>query len=332
MNTDTTERGLESLICTSLAGDPNVATHSGDSGDRPATYSAGWLHGDPHDYDREYCVDLNHLSTFLGLTQPVVAQALDLGQDPTRPACAAAAAGRRKFLARLQGEIAKRGTIDVLRRGIKHGRHQIDSFYGAPSPGNEKARARYEHNRFSVTRQLQYSRDNTRLALDLCLFINGLPVATFELKNSLTKQTVEDAIEQYKRDRSPAEKLFEFGPVPTGVGTGKPEPEIDRLSNILRMFNELFGNIDWKDGDKIGRGIAEELPAKVAADKAYRNAMENSDRQNARIEHDKALERAVTELLSDHADLFKQFSDNESFRKWLSETNFRTTYRQTANV
>ena len=92
------------------------------------------------------------------------------------------------------------------------------------------------------------------------------------------------------------------------------------------------GNIEWKDGDKIGKVITEELPAKVAADTAYRNAMENSDRQNARIEHDKALERAVTALLSDHAELFKQFSDNESFRNWLSETNFRSTYRQPANV
>ena len=54
-----------------------------------------------------------------------------------------------------------------------------------------------------VTRQLRYSRDETQLALDLALFINGLPVATFELKNSLTKQTVEDAVEQYKRDRDP---------------------------------------------------------------------------------------------------------------------------------
>ena len=202
MNTDTTERGLETLICAALAGDPDDKTESGHAGDRPATYSAGWLHGDTHDFDREFCADLNHLSTFLDLTQPEVAKSLDLGQENPP---------RRKFLARLQGEITKRGTIDVLRRGIKHGRHQIDLFYGVPSPGNEKARARYEHNRFSVTRQLQYSRDNTRLALDLCLFINGLPVATFELKNSLTKQTVEDAIEQYKRDRSPAEKLFEFG-------------------------------------------------------------------------------------------------------------------------
>jgi len=62
-----------------------------------------------------------------------------------------------------------------------------------------------------VTRQLRYSRDETQRALDLGLFINGLPVATFELKNSLTKQTVADAIEQYQRDRDPREKLFEFG-------------------------------------------------------------------------------------------------------------------------
>ena len=80
-----------------------------------------------------------------------------------------------------------------------------------PSPDNPKAQGRYAANRFSVTRQLRYSRDEAQLALDLGLFINGLPVATFELKNSLTKQTVEDAVEQYKRDRDPREKLFEFG-------------------------------------------------------------------------------------------------------------------------
>ena len=212
MTTDTSEKGLESLICATLTGHPNDPTQSGFSGERPATYGTGWLWGEPRDYDREYCVDLAQLSAFLGVTQPEVAGSLDLSLDsPTRPACAAAAAGRRKFLARLQGEITRYGTIDVLRKGIKHGPHQVDLFYGTPSPGNEKARVLYKQNRFSVTRQLQYSRDNTRLALDLCLFINGLPVATFELKNSLTKQTVEDAIEQYKRDRSPGEKLFEFG-------------------------------------------------------------------------------------------------------------------------
>jgi type I restriction enzyme, R subunit len=111
-------------------------------------------------------------------------------------------------------------------------------------------------------------------------------------------------------------------------GGGKPEPELDLLSNILKAFSEMFGNIDWKDADKIGKVIAEELPAKVAANKAYQNAMQNSDKQNARIEHDKALELAVIDLLSDHTELFKQFSDNPSFKKWLSETIFAATYGQ----
>ena len=106
---------------------------------------------------------------------------------------------------------AKRGIIDVLRKGVKDGPHHVELFYGTPSPGNPAAAERYAQNRFSVTRQLRYSRDETQRALDLGLFINGLPVATFELKNSLTKQTVEDAVEQYKRDRDPREKLFEFG-------------------------------------------------------------------------------------------------------------------------
>src|SRR6185312_11096819 len=83
--------------------------------------------------------------------------------------------------------------------------------YGTPTPGNARAEERYARNRFSVTRQLRYSRDEAQLALDLALFINGLPVATFELKNSLTKQTVEDAVEQYRRDRDPRELLFQFG-------------------------------------------------------------------------------------------------------------------------
>ena len=142
------------------------------------------------------------LSAFLSETQPEAAETLDLGQDsPTR----------LKFLSRLQGEISKRGTIDILRNGIKHGPHHLNLFYGTPSPGNVKARERYAANRFSVTRQLRYSRDGSQRALDLGLFINGLPVATFELKNSFTKQTVEDAIQQYKRDRDPRERLFEFG-------------------------------------------------------------------------------------------------------------------------
>ena len=122
----------------------------------------------------------------------------------------------------------------------------------------------------------------------------------------------------------------EIGPVPTDGGGHKPEAEMERLSNILSEFNDRFGNIEWQDQDKIEKIIAEELPAKVAEDRAYQNAKANSDKQNARIEHDRALERAMTELLADHTELFKQFSDNESFRRWLLESSFNSTYDRVA--
>jgi len=229
MITDTSELGLERLICTSLTGSPCEPRigEAAATGERPATYGAGWICGLPQDYNREYCVDLAQLSEFLHETQPEAAERLALDEDgPTR----------RAFLARLQGEITKRGTIDVLRKGIKHGPHDLDLFYGTPSPGNEKARALYRSNRFSVTRQLRYSRDETMLALDVGLFINGLPVATFELKNSLTKQTVADAVQQYKRDRNPREKLFEFGHCVAHFAVD---------DHVVRFCTQLKGKASW---------------------------------------------------------------------------------------
>ena len=52
----------------------------------------------------------------------------------------------------------------------------------------------------------------------------------------------------------------------------------------------------------------------------------NSDKQNARIEHDKALGRVIIEMMKDDTELFKQFSDNEGFRRWLTDTMFGLTY------
>jgi len=182
--TDTSEKGLEALIVESLVS------------------QAGYVQGRSEDYDRDHAVDLAQLQAFVSATQPETAEALGLGEDTPK---------RMQFLHRLQGEIAKRGVIDVLRGGVKHGPIHLDLFYGTPTPGNTKAEERFAANVFSVTRQLRYSKDETQLALDLSVFINGLPVATFELKNRLTKQTVEDAVQQYKRDRDPKELLFQFG-------------------------------------------------------------------------------------------------------------------------
>ncbi len=229
MTTDISEKGLEGLIVRAMTGrtDLLVPPHTPTGFDAPVADGTGWLLGDPRHYDRGFCIDLVQLRGFLELTQPKVAEALGLDTDgPTR----------RQFLARLSGEIGKRGVIDVLRKGVSHGPHHLQLFYGTPSPGNARAAELHAQNRFSVSRQFAYSNDETRRALDLGLFINGLPVATFELKNSLTKQTAADAVEQYKRDRDPREPLFAFGRCVVHFAVDDSE---------VRMCTELKGKGSW---------------------------------------------------------------------------------------
>jgi len=124
----------------------------------------------------------------------------------------------------------------------------------------------------------------------------------------------------------------EIGPVPTSHGGGKPEPELDRLSNIIKSFNEQFGNIAWGDQDRVLRRIVEEIPQRVADDPAYRNARKNNDKQNARIEHDAALERVMIAFMNDDTELFKQFIDNPDFKRWMSEKVFGMTYGQSGGA
>jgi len=181
--TNTKESGLETLIVDWLV------NHN------------GYEQGTNADYNREYAIDETRLFRFLQDTQPDAMEKLGVFKSDLK---------KKQFLNRLQGEIAKRGIIDVLRNGIKIYPVDLIMFYLTPTENNVKARVMHEKNIFSVTRQLQYSSDATRLALDLCIFINGLPVITFELKNQLTKQTVDDAVEQYKNDRDPRELLFQF--------------------------------------------------------------------------------------------------------------------------
>ena len=94
----------------------------------------------------------------------------------------------------------------------------------------------YEKNIFSVTRHLMYSNDSTRLALDMCVFINGLPVITFELKNQLTKQNVDDAVQQYKDDRDPRELLFQFKRCMVHFAVDDPR---------VKFCTKLDGNNSW---------------------------------------------------------------------------------------
>ena len=161
----------------------------------------GYEQGTNADYNKEYAIDETRLFRFLADTQPDEMEKLAVFKSEQK---------KRTFLNRLQGELAKRGIIDVLRNGIKVYPADLIMFYLTPNENNDTAKALYAKNIFSVTRQLRYSIDAGKLALDLCIFINGLPVITFELKNQLTKQNVENAVQQYKDDRSPKEQIFSF--------------------------------------------------------------------------------------------------------------------------
>jgi type I restriction enzyme R subunit len=168
----------------------------------------------------------------------------------------------------------------------------------------------------------------------LSIFLNFLiPKLPAPKEEDLAKGILEAIdMESYRVEKRAAMKIAlpdadaEVEPVPVSGGGHKPEPELDRLSNIIRSFNEQFGGISWTDADRVRRLVTVEIPAKVLADPAYQDAKRNSDKQNARIEHDKALARVIVALMKDDTELFKQFSDNPSFKKWLAESIFALTY------
>ncbi|WP_058564338.1 type I restriction endonuclease subunit R [Xylella fastidiosa] len=199
--TDTSERWFEARVVRGLTGVPQPEySHELAPTDFAATHN-GYVQGKPTDYNRDVALDVVQLLAFLQATQPKVVETLELAADGIK---------RTQFLHRLQGEITKRGVVDVLRKGVSHGPVHVDLYKLLPTPGNAAAADAFGKNMFSVTRQVRYSNDSGN-ELDLVIFINGLPVLTFELKNSLTKQTLADAIVQYQTTRSPKELLFQLG-------------------------------------------------------------------------------------------------------------------------
>lgn len=207
--TDTSEKGLEALIVRDLC------------------TGGGYVPGNPTDYNRDVALDVAQLFAFLQATQPKVVETLELANEGIK---------RTQFLHRIQGEIAKRGVVDVLRKGVSHGPVHVDLYKLLPTPGNPSATENFGKNIFSVTRQVRYSSDESQRALDMVIFINGLPVMTFELKNSLTKQTVADAIAQYQNDRKPTELLFQLGRCVAHIAVDDAE---------VRFCTHLTGKTSW---------------------------------------------------------------------------------------
>ncbi|MFP5336954.1 MAG: type I restriction endonuclease subunit R [Gammaproteobacteria bacterium] len=224
--TDTSERWFEARIVRGLTGVPQPEYNHALAATDFAAIHNGYAQGLPADYNRDVALDVPKLLDFLQATQPKAVVALNLAADGIQ---------RTQFLHRLQGEIAKRGVVDVLRKGVSHGPVTVDLYKLLPTPGNAAAAEAFGKNLFSVTRQVRYSNDSGN-ELDLVIFINGLPVLTFELKNSLTKQTVADAIVQYQTTRDPKELLFQSGRCVAHIAVDDAE---------VRFCTELRGKASW---------------------------------------------------------------------------------------
>lgn len=178
---DTSETGLEKIIVDWLR-DKN-----------------GYEQATPHDYNKDFALVDTWVERFVVATQP---------DKVEQSMCFASPSERMKFFTRLANEITKRGVVDVLRKGYKFNGSTFDLYYPLPSDLNPSAKKAYGQNIFGVIRQVMYSKTNTN-EIDFVVFINGLPLATLELKNNYTGQTYENAIRQYQTDRNPKELLLQ---------------------------------------------------------------------------------------------------------------------------
>ncbi|MCA9784499.1 MAG: type I restriction endonuclease subunit R, partial [Candidatus Cloacimonetes bacterium] len=166
-----------------------------------------------------------------------------------------------------------------------------------------------------------------RLSIFLDLLTPKLPAPKEE---DLAKGILEAIdMDSYRVEKQAAMKIAledkdaEIDPVPTEGGGHRPEPELDRLSNILKSFNEQFGTL-FTDGDRVAQRIRDDIAPKVAADAAYRNAKENTP-HTARIAHDEALARVMQHLLKDDTQVYKQFVENDSFKRFVGDMVYAIT-------
>lgn len=208
MGPEISERAFELAIEHSLlSGGPDATPDvSPVVHEAPASYGIAPVSGGSHrrtpdDYDRSLCLIPRDVLDFILATQPKTWAKLKQhhGADIND-----------RFLKRLARELTRRGTLDVLRKGIKDSGCQFHPAYFRPASGlNEDLERLYRGNLFTIVRQLRYSEQNEN-SLDLGLFLNGLPLFTVEVKNPLTGQTAADAMAQYKRDRDPREPLLSY--------------------------------------------------------------------------------------------------------------------------
>ena len=228
-----TEAGFEDAICASLT----------TAGGYLAPVKVGLAHDAPQDLDLAAGIDTAELFTFIGATQ-------NDEWDKVRRSHGAPEEAQRAFVTRLTKELDKRGTIDVLRHGLTYAGHETAEFrlaYFRPASGlNPQLEHRYQANRLTVMRQVPYQQGSTK-TLDLALFVNGIPVATAELKTPLSGQTYVDAIKQYRKDRDPKAPLLRRAVVHFAVDT-------EQVFMTTRLAGAKTAFLPFNRGDHEGAG------------------------------------------------------------------------------
>lgn len=162
---------------------------------------SNWRKGIPEDFNRQLALDESTLFAYLEETQAAELKKLETIHRGN---------ARLKLLERLDKELASVGMLEVLRKGITDNGVSFKFAYFQPAHSlNPETERLYKLNRLTVTRQVKYSLKNEN-SIDMLLSLNGLPVATVELKNQFTGQNTYNAKRQYIEDRDPAELLFQF--------------------------------------------------------------------------------------------------------------------------
>lgn len=221
MTTDTTEKGLEAHIANYLVAENRYILRKNTA------------------YNNATCLDSQLLFQFLETTQPKAVVKLKAFHKDLY---------EQKIIKRLNDQIQAKGVIEVLRKGITDGftDTKLHLLYDKPvSNYNVDANSKYHANLFSVMRQVYYSPSN-RKSLDLMVFINGIPIVSFELKNELTQQNVQHAIKQYKEDRDPNEELFRLGRLIVNFAADTEEvwmcTQLKKEKTYFLPFNKGYDN------------------------------------------------------------------------------------------
>ena len=224
----------------------------------------------------------------------------------------------------LEGSEQDRPQLDpLLDTCVERYRHDLGEDAQVDFKGKAKAFVRTYEFLASV---LPYSNEDwEKRSIFLRFLVPKLPAPQEDDLSQGILQAID--MDSYRVERRTAMKLGlpdehgEIAPVPAEAGGAKPEAEMERLSQIIADFNNLFGNIVWEDQDRVHETLTVYIPSQVAKDEKYANA-----RQNAQVEHNRALEKVMTSMMEDESQLFKLFTDNEIFKAWLQETVFKATY------